>query len=461
MNYSIPIIAVFRELTPLPTFRTLILALTLAGLCHNALALEAINPDDEVDLPRDLSQVHFYLLTIDVGDRIWDNFGHTALRVVDENSNTDMVFNWGLFDTSVGLVRFSTDFFLGIMNYQLGTSSPEAELNLYRQQQRSVWQDRINLNNAQKERLYRRLLWNLQTENRVYSYEYFDDNCTTRVRDYLDEALMGKIQGHATDMTNWTYRDAVVDHYRSLAPIAMSLDILMNSGIDRYMTEWEAMFLPLVLRRELMEIPSDVAVDGERRMLLSPGEMLLTFPAPATQPNAYYFAAGALWLPVILLFPLVRRVPIASLSAQSRYTLRSPRFSFRVMGMAGLITSLFSGTYGLMMLGGWFFSGHNDLYHNVNLLLFWPTDVLGVVVSLRWLVMAKPWPMSHNTAPFINWYLLAHVLGMVIYAVVAIFGLAAQALLNPLLFIVPGFFLYTVLIWMTGFQLGRTRAMFA
>ena len=157
------------------------------------VAQERINNPEIYSIPADMSGVHFYLITVDVGDAVWDNFGHTALRVFDENSNTDVVFNWGNFDIGSGAVEFSWDFFKGIMNYQLATSSPRQEFSMYRFQERTVWQDRINLTNPQKVRLYRRLMWNLEPENIVYPYQYFYDNCTTKVRDYLDEALSGRI----------------------------------------------------------------------------------------------------------------------------------------------------------------------------------------------------------------------------------------------------------------------------
>ena len=82
-------------------------------------------------VPANMSQVEFYLLTVDVGDQVWDNFGHTALRVIDENTNTDLVFNWGIFDISGGVVGFSFNFFKGIMEYQLATSAPTREFAMY------------------------------------------------------------------------------------------------------------------------------------------------------------------------------------------------------------------------------------------------------------------------------------------------------------------------------------------
>ena len=152
-----------------------------------------------------MSGVYFYLITVDVGDMVWDNFGHTALRVYDENTNTDTVFNWGVFDISGGVGVFSWNFFKGIMNYRLATNTPSQEFAMYREQQRTVWQDKLNLNNPQKEILYRRLMWNLEPENVEYAYQYFFDNCTTKVRDYLDEALAGKISRQYMGFTDKTF----------------------------------------------------------------------------------------------------------------------------------------------------------------------------------------------------------------------------------------------------------------
>ncbi|MFM1896523.1 MAG: hypothetical protein RLZZ385_1597 [Pseudomonadota bacterium] len=426
----------------------------------SAQAVEALPEDFTVTLPRDLSRLHFYLITVDVGNQVWDNFGHTALRMVDENSATDTVFNWGLFDTSGGVVAFSFNFFKGIMDYRLGTFTPQSEFDSYRNQQRTVWQDRINLNNQEKALLYRRLMWNLQPQNISYPYQYFFDNCTTRVRDYLDEALGGQIQAATAVPTANTFRDLVVYHYRSLELIAVSLDILMNSNIDRTISAWEEMFLPSSLRARLFELPANVAQDGTRLRLLSDPEVVMAFEAPASQVDGYRVASVLLLAPVLLLFTLTRKIPVSYFSAPARISLHAPRFSFRLLGLLGVFTALFSGVYGLLMLGGWFFSGHVDLYNNWNLLLFWPTDLLGLLVAGRWLLQAKPWPLTHNTRPFIINYLLAHVLAMLFYVGVAASGYAEQSLLMPLMFILPGLLLYTVLIWIVGFQPAKPRNMF-
>lgn len=423
-------------------------------------ALESIGSSEQYKLPADMSGVHFYLITIDVGDMVWDNFGHTAVRVFDENNNTDVIFNWGGFDTSGGVVSFSYNFFKGIMNYRLFTNTPSQEFATYRSQQRTLWQDKINLTNPEKEILYRRLLWNLEPENIAYPYQYFFDNCTTRVRDYLDEALSGRIAASNTGITEHTFREQVQAHYESVSLIGFSLDILMNSNIDRPVTEWEEMFLPLSLRERLLQIESDVAENGERQMLLSDSQLLMEFPPPSIETDAYQIASISLLVPVLFLFLMLKKIPMSYFATHSRIGLKMANLNFRLLAFLGLITALFSGIYGLLMLGSWFVSDHLDLHHNINLLLFWPTDLLGVLVALRWLIFCKPWPMTHNSTPFINYYLLAHVIGMITYAGITFLQVSAQFTSDIALYVVPGFFLFTILIWLVGFEPAKPRVVF-
>jgi len=439
----------------------LFISFFFAGLFSARLsALESIGAPEQYQLPADMSAVHFYLITVDVGDMVWDNFGHTALRVYDENTNTDLVFNWGGFDISGGVVSFSYNFFKGIMNYQLGMNTPGQEFTTYRTQQRTLWQDKINLTNPQKEILYRRLAWNMQPQNIVYPYHYFFDNCTTRVRDYLDEALAGKIAASNTGTTEHTFREHVQNHYQSISLISFSLDILMNSNVDRPVTEWEEMFLPLSLRQRLGQIESDVALNGERQMLLSDPQMIMEFPAPSIESDPYQIASISLLIPVLFLLLMLKKIPMSYYATHSRIGLKMPGLSFRLLGVLGLITALFSGVYGLLMLGSWFVSDHLDLHHNLNLLLFWPTDLLGVVVALRWFIFCRPWSMTHNSAPFISFYLMAHIVGMALYALVSFLQLSQQSTLDIVTYVVPGFFFFTSLIWLVGFQPAKPKQAF-
>lgn len=432
----------------------------MSGIDNVQAAEELLLPDttpeivdiSSIRMPRDFSRVDFYLLTVDVGDKVWDNFGHTALRVVDNESNSDLVFNWGLFDISVGNVTFASNFLRGILNYQLGVSPPAWELGRYEREQRTVWQDKINLTNAQKATLYQRLAWNLREENIVYSYQYFFDNCTTRVRDYLNEALGGRLQEQSRALSPRTFRDEVKAHYASVPYVSVSLDILMNSRIDRRMSQWEEMFLPLRLRQELTRFASDVVRNGQRLPLLDESRILMEFQPPAEKPDGYYFLGAFLFVPVMVLFFNLKKIPLASFSSQTGFTFRAPGLSYRLLGLLTLALSLVSGIYGLIMTVGWLESGHLDLHHNLNLLLFWPTDLLGFFFALRWLFSGRGCAMSKTSHSLIIFYLLCHLLAAVAYILMAVTGIAEQNVSSLLIFVVPALTGLTLLVWNAGFS---------
>jgi hypothetical protein len=413
--------------------------------------LPPITAQHSIRMPRNIDSVSFYLITVDVGNRVWDNFGHTALRVIDEESNTDLVFNWGLFDLSVGPVAFASNFMLGIMDYQLGVMPPNWEFGRYQQEERTIWQDRINLTRAQKETLYKRLAWNIREENLVYAYDYFFDNCTTRVRDYLNEALQGVIAEQRRALVQRTYRDEVRAHYASLPPISLSLDVLMNSNVDRRMTQWEQMFLPLQLRAQLKSLPSSVYENGRQLPLLDNPQVVMQFVPPSAKPDPYYFVA-ALALPLLLLLLSLRRSSLSSFSSTPGLTLKAPGLSFRVLGLLGALIALVSGIYGCIMLFGWLFSGHEDLHHNPNLLLFWPTDLLGFFISLRWLLAGQAVQMRSARCWMVRYYMLAHIIAALIYVIVGLTGLVAQEVLSIVLYAVPTLLLFTIVVWSAGIR---------
>jgi hypothetical protein len=415
-------------------------------------SLPPIENADSIRMPADFNRVYFYLITVDVGNALWNNFGHTALRVVDEESNTDLIFNWGLFDTSVGYVTFAADFLRGIMAYELGVSPPGWELRTYENEQRTVWQERINLNKTQKEILYKRLAWNLREENISYDYHYFFDNCTTRVRDYLNEALQGEIASQHQSLVPATFRDEVLAYYASLPPIALSLDILLNSTVDRRMTEWEHMFLPLQLRNKLMDHPSGSYENGQQLNLLDDSMILMQYAPPPSRLYGYYYVALLLLLPLLYLLFNLRRISISTFSSSPGYTLQVPGVNFRLLGLTGLIIALASGIYGSMMVFGWWFSEHQVMYHNLNLLLFWPTDIFGLLMAVRWLVFGKAIKISSSKYTLISFYLFAHVLAAVVYAVAGASGLIDQQLNSIIIVIVPVLLIFTVLVWSAGLR---------
>lgn len=403
----------------------------------------------------DPSKLDFYLITVDVGNNVWDNFGHSALRVVDGLAGTDTIYNWGVFEVRDGPVAFAYDFFIDELEYRLATQSTRREIDNYRAQRRSVWQDELRLSAAQKQRLLARLNWNRAPENWYYDYDYFFDNCTTRIRDYLNETLDGAISAHVAKVAGTTFREQVRSHYASLQPISFSLDVIMNSNLDREMSGWESLFLPLNLRASLAELKGVNPQDGLEASFFGRREMLLNYEAPASQRDFYRVASlTALCLTLYFLL-MLRRIRRSYFATHSQLGFRAMSLNFRLFGGLSFVLFGVSGVYGTLMLGSWFFSGHEDLHHNVNLLLFWPTDLLGAVIALRWLFQAQPWSLTNNNKPFMVYYFFAKFCAVILYCFATAFGFFEQDTLQIALFIAPWLFAFGLLSWLVGFDAAR------
>lgn len=421
-------------------FRLLLCIALLLLTAPLLMAQSALPVAPDVDVPEDMGAVEFYLITVDTGDHVWDNFGHTALRVVDPASDTDLIFNWGVFDTSGGNIRFARNFVRGQMVYQLGVVPPAWEFSRYRREMRTVWQDRLVLNNQQKARLYARLAWNLSAENINYDYDYFFDNCTTRLRDYLDEALQGQLSEGSGSLMPGTFRDEVFQHYRSRPVIALGLDVMMNERIDQRMTRWQSMFLPANLRSEL-----------QRQGLLEDPETLMEFTPPEEKVNPYWVLAGCL-IPLVLLTALVRQSPIAAFGSQPGFSFAGPAFSYRLLGLLALGIVLLSGGLGLIMTLGWWLSGHADLHGNINLLLFWPTDLLLLGMVFTWFWQGRVKDLTPGRHQLWTLYFLLRILSLLAYLVVCLFGISSQQTNMLLLTALPTMLLLFLLTMISGMR---------
>jgi hypothetical protein len=348
-------------------------------------------------LDRGVERYSFYLLTAGTEKDLYQQWGHTMLRIHDAETNRSFIFNWGVFDFDAP--NFGWNFFKGILIYKLAVQNMNSVLRSYEFEQRSLWEDKITLTSAQKQKFIERININLKPENRPYPYQYFFDNCSTRVRDYLDEAISGTISTQFKDQqTGLTFRDIVRD-YVSVTPFfAMSLDILMNSRIDAKVDKYQEMFLPLKLREHFLKLPQ---VDDEGRViegksLLSDDQTLMTYSGPTKSPVSYY--------PV---FALLFGIPIA---VSGFMYVRRQKYSRLVMVSVGAWL-VFAGLYGLIMSVSWALSAHQDLHHNANLFIFWPTDFFVGLLFFWWAL--KP-QISGRFKTLVRWHFYAHiVLGLI------------------------------------------------
>ncbi len=214
-----------------------------------------------------------YLLTCAPGTEAYSIYGHTALRVVIKNSDFDRVYNWGVFDFETP--HFVFRFAKGNLMYMLGAYEYTDFINSYVPEKRSVWSQKINLTSDDKVRLFALINENIKPENIKYRYDFFFDNCATRVRDIIENAVADSIVYNVKDEKKSTFRDLINPFQEVLPWLDFGADFLLGLQSDRKASVRDEMFLPM----HLMEnISSGVIIrDGNRVPILGSPETVIDF----------------------------------------------------------------------------------------------------------------------------------------------------------------------------------------
>lgn len=387
-------------------------------------------------MPADLDQVDVYLHSVDIGNLIYSNFGHTALRIHDKVSGRDLVFNWGMFSFK-DPITFGLQFYKGILNYQLGIYPYRAALSSYEAEGRKVWEDKIYLTREQKQKLLERLIWNSKPENRTYAYQYFFDNCSTRIRDYLDEAMDGTIKPKThLNFAPQTFRDMVYEGYSYTPGMDLFLDIAMNSNIDRLMTIWERMFHPLYMRDVFLQ------TRNQDQPMVMESKVLAEFRRPESYP-------GLSFILVLVLFG----VPLSLLGIA--FFMRNKIIQFlpvvyRLFALISLPLLGFGALIGFLMPVTWLVSEHLDLHHNANMLLFWPLDAILVIWAFALLVQGRGWQLPVKGTLFLRRYVLAHMIVTLLMPVLRLLGLIQQDVNRVIVWVLPPYMVILFLLWRVG-----------
>jgi hypothetical protein len=189
-----------------------------------------------------------YLMTLGPGDAVWERFGHNAIVVEDRPTNTSIAYNWGMFDFDKP--GYTRELMNGRMIYWMAGYDTQAFANAYVQANRSIWMQELNLTPEQKRAMRDFVLWNEQEANKFYLYDYYRDNCSTRVRDAIDRATGGQLRQLLTQLeTPETYRSHTQRLTYDDALTYTGLQLAMGKLIDQPLTAWEESFIPMELQK--------------------------------------------------------------------------------------------------------------------------------------------------------------------------------------------------------------------
>ena len=317
------------------------------------------------------SQLTVTLITFGVGEAVWERFGHNALWIHDAGSGQDVAYNWGVF--AFDAPDFYKRFLVGDPRYWMEGEDAYAMISAYHNAGRPITLQTLNLTPAQALALRDFVERNALEENKYYRYDYFRDNCSTRLRDALDRVLTGALR-RATDtiQTTLTYRGESVRLTEGDVPVQTGIEIALGRGADTPLTAWESFFIPMRLRdaARVVTIPGADGtrvplVASERVMSPSSGTSRIVEPRSAPDHTRRNLFAGLAAAVVLLLF---RSLP------------RSQRWATWIVGILGMVWSLLCGALGLVLLLAWVATKHVFWAQNENLLLLSPLSLLLVVL---------------------------------------------------------------------------------
>ena len=297
------------------------------------------------------------LITCSSGDDLYAVFGHSAVRVQDQAMGLDVIFNYGTFDFNEP--NFYLKFARGKLNYKLSAAHFQDFLYNYAQENRSVFEQELNLTPEQKQKYWLFLTNNYLPANRFYLYDFFFDNCATRIRDGLEATFPDQVKYNIEHMDkDYTFRN-LIDLYLPPQPWGdFGIDLALGSRIDREATPYEYMFLPDYLAEGFAS--ATIEQNGQAVPLTGKPQPVFVQTPPAEKPFSPFE-------PTVLAWALFVAVAVVTFLDLKKGT-RSTTLDFVLFFLAGLL--------GIVMLLLWFATDHQATAYNFNLLWAIPTHAI-------------------------------------------------------------------------------------
>ena len=315
------------------------------------------------------SELDVALITFGPGEEIWERFGHNAILIRDRSSGAQRLYNYGMFDFAQE--NFWLNFARGKMLYRISVSTPADDYPIYQDEGRWIVEQDLELAPAQRVHLRDFLDWNARPENAQYLYEYFRDNCSTRVRDALNEAVGGAIHEQTiAPSRGFTYRMDADRLMRPEGAVMLAMDAGLGRFADQRLSYWDESFVPMEFMRHMRDVRVQNAA-GQSIPLVARETHIASarVPEPPDFPPNWFWQALAIGIGFAL-----------ALLALAR--LRAHAWARVIFAFLATSMSLTLGFGGLVLLTLWAFTDHISAWRNENLLLFNP---LGLLLLPAWI----------------------------------------------------------------------------
>ncbi len=292
------------------------------------------------------------LLTCGPGPEVYSYFGHSALRVTDPVLKLDRVYNYGTFDFNIP--DFYTRFINGKLYYMLSVVRYQGFVPDYIAENRFVKELALNLTNEQKQKLFNLLEINYLPENRHYWYDFFTDNCSTRIRDIVVKATGGQFLWPPEPAKHLTYRQLIMPYISLNNWAKTGILLMLSAGADQKSSQEGYQFLPDHLHRLFSQArqANGTPLCKSEKIIFEP-----EYPKPIGTGLVHPYFIFTILLIISWLIALYKSTPRALIN--SFFT----------------ILFLISGSLGLLFCYMWFFSAHLVCHANLNLAWAFPLNI--------------------------------------------------------------------------------------
>ena len=305
------------------------------------------------------------IITCGPGQELYSTFGHSAFRLQDPELGIDVVYNYGTFNFNTP--NFYMKFAQGKLLYSLSRQKFEDFLWTYEMENRWVQEQLLNLDAKETKALFEFLENNFKPENRDYKYDFFYDNCSSKIRDVLNTVFRDRISyfdGHL--IQRYTFRQLIHQSLVTNSWSAFGIDLALGSVIDKKATPNEHMFLPIYVMDQMANTDLDQEPIVKRERSIMEFESL--------DPYTYFLLTPLFWVLALMVFVLVITYIDFKNNSRSRWL--------------DFFLSFSTGITGLLIIFLWFFTDHTATASNLNILWSFPLNI----IACFYLVKTKPLP---------------------------------------------------------------------
>jgi hypothetical protein len=303
-----------------------------------------------------------YLLTCAPGIETYSIYGHSAIRIVIPGKHLDTVYNWGVFDFDTP--NFVWKFAKGRLDYMVIAEPLNGFLQEYFFEKRSVYSQKINIDPNETHKLIGLINENLKPENVKYRYDFFYDDCTTRIRDLLEKSIGEKLKYPPPESGKIpTFRDMIGKYQNPYPWLKFGVDLLIGSTADKKAVFRDRMFLPIDMKDELSK--SVIYRSDKMIPLLQNPEVLLEFNSPVTRQK--FFTAPPFIFTLVVILTLILAAVIKSR---------------KIIKLIDIIIYSFFSVLSLLMIFFNFFTDHQQMKWNLNIIWLNPFIIMCLIMLI-------------------------------------------------------------------------------